>query len=158
QRAARRRPPLLLPVRGRAGLVQEAGTPPRADLLHPHAARLGLEDALHLELGSDPTRERLPAARGGSGPALRGRALPAVLRAHRDRGAHLMARSASNDPGYPFPEALTLLPRDTSSVVEASAGTGKTFLLEHLVADRILRGEARLEEILVVTFTEKATA
>jgi exodeoxyribonuclease V beta subunit len=57
---------------------------------------------------------------------------------------------------YAFPEALRALPRDASAVVEASAGTGKTFLLEHVVADRIIRGEARLEEILVVTFTEKA--
>jgi exodeoxyribonuclease V beta subunit len=61
-------------------------------------------------------------------------------------------------PAYVFPEALLRVRRDASSVVEASAGTGKTYLLEHLVADRILRGDARLEEILVVTFTEKATA
>ena len=60
-------------------------------------------------------------------------------------------------PAYVFPEALRALPRGASAVVEASAGTGKTFLLEHVVADRIVRGEARLEEILVVTFTEKAT-
>jgi exodeoxyribonuclease V beta subunit len=60
-------------------------------------------------------------------------------------------------PSYPFPEELLRLPRDASGVVEASAGTGKTYLLEHLVIDRILRGDARLEEILVVTFTEKAT-
>jgi exodeoxyribonuclease V beta subunit len=60
-------------------------------------------------------------------------------------------------PAYVFPEGLRALPRGTSAVIEASAGTGKTFLLEHLVADRIVRGEARLEEILVVTFTEKAT-
>ncbi|MDB4981680.1 MAG: Exodeoxyribonuclease beta chain [Myxococcales bacterium] len=64
----------------------------------------------------------------------------------------------SEVPAYPFPEALRALPLGASAVVEASAGTGKTYLLEHLVADRILRGEARLEEILVVTFTEKATA
>jgi exodeoxyribonuclease V beta subunit len=61
-------------------------------------------------------------------------------------------------PGYVFPEEVERLPRDASAVIEASAGTGKTYLLEHLVADRILRGDARLEEILVVTFTEKATA
>ncbi len=60
-------------------------------------------------------------------------------------------------PAYVFPAALRALPRDASAVVEASAGTGKTFLLEHLVADRLVRGDARLEEILVVTFTEKAT-
>jgi exodeoxyribonuclease V beta subunit len=60
-------------------------------------------------------------------------------------------------PSYAFPEELLRLPRDGSGVVEASAGTGKTYLLEHLVVDRIVRGEARLEEILVVTFTDKAT-
>jgi exodeoxyribonuclease V beta subunit len=67
----------------------------------------------------------------------------------------MSARAAA--PAYVFPAALRALPRDASAVVEASAGTGKTFLLEHVVADRIVRGEARLEEILVVTFTEKAT-
>jgi exodeoxyribonuclease V beta subunit len=60
-------------------------------------------------------------------------------------------------PSYAFPEELLRLARDASGVVEASAGTGKTYLLEHLVIDRIVRGEARIEEILVVTFTEKAT-
>jgi exodeoxyribonuclease V beta subunit len=44
------------------------------------------------------------------------------------------------------------------TVVEASAGTGKTFLLENLVLELVLTGRARLEEILVVTFTERATA
>jgi exodeoxyribonuclease V beta subunit len=68
-----------------------------------------------------------------------------------------MAAAPAPVPAYAFPEALRALPRDASAVVEASAGTGKTFLLEHVVADRIVRGDARLEEILVVTFTEKAT-
>ena len=44
------------------------------------------------------------------------------------------------------------------AAVEASAGTGKTFILEHLVVDLLLRRDAELEQILVVTFTEKATA
>jgi len=42
-------------------------------------------------------------------------------------------------------------------VVEASAGTGKTYFLEHRVVDLVLAG-ARIDQILVVTFTEKATA
>src|SRR5262245_50097290 len=50
------------------------------------------------------------------------------------------------------------IPRDRSAVIEASAGTGKTFLIEHLVVDRLLRGDARLGEILVVTFTDRAAA
>ena len=62
-------------------------------------------------------------------------------------------------PGfYPVPDELARIPRDRAAVVEASAGTGKTFLIEHLVVDRVLRGDARLEEILVVTFTERAAA
>jgi len=43
-------------------------------------------------------------------------------------------------------------------IVEASAGTGKTFFLEHRVIDLLLRTRATIDQILVVTFTEKATA
>ena len=56
---------------------------------------------------------------------------------------------------YPKPEILERL-GDSHCVIEASAGTGKTFTLEHLVVDLILKGLA-LEKILVVTFTVKAT-
>ncbi len=62
-------------------------------------------------------------------------------------------------PGFhPFPDQLAHIPRDRAAVVEASAGTGKTFLIEHLVVDRLLRGDARIDEMLVVTFTERAAA
>jgi len=53
------------------------------------------------------------------------------------------------------PEVLDLLPSG-NVVIEASAGTGKTYALEHLVLDLLVDGAA-LDEILVVTFTEKAT-
>ncbi len=43
-----------------------------------------------------------------------------------------------------------------SCAIEASAGTGKTYTLEHLVVQLILQGTP-LEKILVVTFTRKAT-
>src|SRR5271163_122161 len=43
-------------------------------------------------------------------------------------------------------------------IVEASAGTGKTFTIEHLVVDLLLTGAALIDQILIVTFTEKATA
>jgi exodeoxyribonuclease V beta subunit len=46
---------------------------------------------------------------------------------------------------------------DRFVVVEASAGTGKTFFLEHRVVDLILGG-AELAQILLVTFTDKAVA
>jgi exodeoxyribonuclease V beta subunit len=58
---------------------------------------------------------------------------------------------------YLKPAALARL-GSKHAVVEASAGTGKTYILEHLVVDLLLTRGARLDEILVVTFTEKATA
>lgn len=48
-------------------------------------------------------------------------------------------------------------PTDRFVVVEASAGTGKTYFLEHRVVDLILAG-AELGQLLLVTFTEKAVA
>jgi exodeoxyribonuclease V beta subunit len=44
-----------------------------------------------------------------------------------------------------------------STVVEASAGTGKTYALEHIVAHAVLNGTP-VDQILVITFTEKAAA
>ena len=54
--------------------------------------------------------------------------------------------------------SLSLAAPGTVAVVEASAGTGKTHLLVTVVADLIAEGRFRLEDILVVTYTEKATA
>jgi exodeoxyribonuclease V beta subunit len=45
----------------------------------------------------------------------------------------------------------------THEVIEASAGTGKTYTLQRLVADLIIQGTSTIDRILVVTFTEKAT-
>lgn len=42
-------------------------------------------------------------------------------------------------------------------VVEASAGTGKTYTIQQLVVKMLVEQHADIEEILVVTFTEKAT-
>jgi len=58
---------------------------------------------------------------------------------------------------YPRPPELDQL-GTRHAVVEASAGTGKTYLLEHLMVELLLNHGARMEEILVVTFTERATA
>jgi len=56
---------------------------------------------------------------------------------------------------HPRPAILQGL-GDSHCVIEASAGTGKTFTIEHLVVDLVLAG-VPLERILVVTFTVKAT-
>jgi exodeoxyribonuclease V beta subunit len=58
---------------------------------------------------------------------------------------------------YRRPAALERIEPGRHTVIEASAGTGKTFTLEHLVVDLVLRG-VPIENLLVVTFTEKATA
>ncbi len=57
---------------------------------------------------------------------------------------------------YPRPPEIDAIRRARCAVVEASAGTGKTFILEHLVLDQVLAG-VPIEQILVVTFTERAT-
>ena len=55
---------------------------------------------------------------------------------------------------YPKPALLAYLPPQRG-VVQASAGTGKTYLLERMVVDFLLQG-VPLEQILVVTYTDKA--
>ena len=59
---------------------------------------------------------------------------------------------------YRRPAILNALPHDRHSVIEAGAGTGKTYAIEHLVLDLLLTTSCSIEEVLVVTFTEKATA
>ena len=45
-----------------------------------------------------------------------------------------------------------------SYIIEAAAGTGKTTVLVTRIINLIKEGEARLEEIVAITFTEKAAA
>ncbi len=58
---------------------------------------------------------------------------------------------------YRRPAILDRIPRDNHAVIEAGAGCGKTHTIEHLVLDLLLATPCVLEEILVVTFTERAT-
>jgi len=44
------------------------------------------------------------------------------------------------------------------ALIEASAGTGKTYTIENLVVEILLKTDATIDKILVVTFTEKATS
>ena len=45
-----------------------------------------------------------------------------------------------------------------SYIVEAAAGTGKTTVLVTRIINLIKAGEARLDEVVAITFTEKAAA
>lgn len=60
------------------------------------------------------------------------------------------------------PERLAEISLDKHAMIEASAGTGKTYMLEHLIIEIMLGSgtddRVPVEEILVVTFTERATA
>ena len=67
----------------------------------------------------------------------------------------MSAPSMSTLP-FAWPAAVRDLDRTRHAIIEASAGTGKTYTLEHLVLALVLDG-APIEEILVVTFTDKAT-
>ncbi|HUA32443.1 MAG TPA: UvrD-helicase domain-containing protein [Candidatus Binataceae bacterium] len=58
---------------------------------------------------------------------------------------------------YTQPRTVRNLALDRNAIIEASAGTGKTFTIEHLVARLLLETPASIDRILVVTFTEKAT-
>jgi exodeoxyribonuclease V beta subunit len=49
------------------------------------------------------------------------------------------------------------IPLDRHVVIDASAGTGKTFTLENLVVELVLSTDLTLDRLLCVTFTEKAT-
>ncbi len=55
------------------------------------------------------------------------------------------------------PALLGSIPLNRHAVIEASAGTGKTFTLEHLIVELVLAADITLDQVLVVTFTEKAT-
>jgi exodeoxyribonuclease V beta subunit len=59
---------------------------------------------------------------------------------------------------YWRPDIVEQVPLDGHCVIEASAGTGKTFAIEHLVVEILLNSDTRLDQILAVTFTEKAAS
>lgn len=64
--------------------------------------------------------------------------------------SHAPAHDASHDPWL-------ALPLDGVRLIEASAGTGKTFTLATLVTRLVVERDLRLAQILAVTFTEAAT-
>ena len=69
-----------------------------------------------------------------------------------------MKEARGKEISYWRPRILDEILRRRHAIVEAAAGTGKTFTIEHLIADLLRTTTLTIEEILVVTFTEKATA
>jgi exodeoxyribonuclease V beta subunit len=63
-----------------------------------------------------------------------------------------------HDLKYQRPPILDRIPLNQHAVIEASAGTGKTYTIENLVVEILLKTDATIDKILVVTFTEKATS
>ncbi len=57
---------------------------------------------------------------------------------------------------FPRPAIMEQISQKRHAVIEASAGTGKTYTIEHMVVDLLLRARVPLSEILVLTFTERA--
>ena len=70
----------------------------------------------------------------------------------------MSATSASPKINYYRPAILDEILGGGHKVIDACAGTGKTFTIEHIVVNLLLTGAALLDQILVVTFTEKAAA
>jgi exodeoxyribonuclease V beta subunit len=64
----------------------------------------------------------------------------------------------SGDAKMPLPvQGSGQIDLDSNAVIEASAGTGKTYTIAELVVSLLRKGRVQgLDEILVVTFTEKA--
>ena len=57
----------------------------------------------------------------------------------------------------PFDLLGSLPEPDSTTVLEASAGTGKTFALAALVTRYVAEGVATLDEMLLITFSRAAT-
>ena len=57
----------------------------------------------------------------------------------------------------PARDAYLELPLDGVRLIEASAGTGKTFTLATLVTRLVVERDLRIGQVLAVTFTEAAT-
>ena len=57
---------------------------------------------------------------------------------------------------YEKPAILDQIPLDSHAVIEASAGTGKTYTIEHLFVELLLTKGVLADSILVLTYTEKA--
>lgn len=59
-------------------------------------------------------------------------------------------------PRYQKPKILRELNPTQHTLIEASAGTGKTYTIEHLVVHLLIEYKVPISKILIVTFTDKA--
>lgn len=59
-------------------------------------------------------------------------------------------------PLYERPRILDRIPRDRHAVIEASAGTGKTYTIEHLFTELLLNRDCEIDAVLLLTYTERA--
>jgi exodeoxyribonuclease V beta subunit len=57
---------------------------------------------------------------------------------------------------YKRPEILDRIPKNRHTVIEASAGTGKTYTIEHLFVELLMTQNITIDSILVLTYTERA--
>lgn len=57
----------------------------------------------------------------------------------------------------PKPTIIHAIPESGHCVIEASAGTGKTFTIQKIFLDLLLKGK-QVQDFLIMTFTRKATA
>ena len=62
----------------------------------------------------------------------------------------------THSAGNPHLDVATFELSPGTTLIEASAGTGKTYTIQYMVLDLLLKG-LKIPEILVVTFTEAAT-
>jgi len=69
-----------------------------------------------------------------------------------------MAAESSQTVEIAIPDTVDRVRDRRDCVIAASAGTGKTFALEHLVLDQVVDKGTSIDDILVVTFTRRAAA
>src|SRR5690606_37207629 len=137
-------------LRGVQGLAQARGRALEGEALVGHRVRcLLVRDPL--------ARGSAGRVRGAGGGARR---LPAHLRRDRkidDPGRHVQGAEAAMSAldGHPVlaPDVF-----DGFTLLAADAGTGKAGTLANLVLRALIERNARIDEIVVVTFTRKAAA
>src|SRR3984885_2723271 len=124
-----------------------------------------------MEVRSIPRRGRGAGSCAGLGQKRatgRSDATPAVGRAARRRGqpsgclrGATVAADAALREGSALMDRFDLLgplpPDRSTTVLEASAGTGKTFALAGLVTRYVAEGEATLDQMLLITFGRAAS-